>query len=108
MGFVDPNDHEAVALDTATKMGGAYLSELAAQEIDGKPVMVPLYTLPPARWSREQWRLLVETICAAYVYNLHDQQAQLTAALQKVTINPPLGAGAHPAMHNPTMAELNK
>lgn len=85
MGFIDPNDFEMVALDTASAMGGAYL------ESEG------LTVTNPQDWTPQQWTTLVGAICAGYVTSLQDQQEQALVALRKVTNCPPLGGGQFPS-----------
>jgi hypothetical protein len=81
MAFVDPNDFEAVALEHAGAMGGAYIGS------EGMNLVTP------NEWLPEQWTALVETIIGGYVESLQSQNDQAIKAVQKVTSFPPLGAG---------------
>lgn len=74
MGFVDPNDFEAVAIDTAGSLGGAYVDEIGLTDL--------------SQWSPEQWKEFVSVICAGYVSSLQDQQDKISRAISKINNMP--------------------
>jgi hypothetical protein len=80
MSFVDPNDFEAVALDTAAQLAGAFVVE---NDLTDKPF---------AQWTPEQWAGMIEATCGGYVSSLFDQQDRVHRAVAKVTAIPMPGA----------------
>lgn len=68
--MVDPNEHEAKAMEDASALAGEYIESLRQTDM--------------ARWSPEQWRRFIATVCGGYVESLCRQQAEINASLAKV------------------------
>lgn len=68
--MVDPNEHEAAAMQDAAEIAGQYIEAIGRTDM--------------AAWSVDEWRSFVEAICGAYVDSLVARQAALNAALGKV------------------------
>ena len=72
--MVDPNEHEAAAMQEAGEIAGQYIEAMGRTDM--------------ASWSVDEWRGFVEAICGAYVDSLVARQAALNAAMAKVQSRP--------------------
>ena len=85
MSFIDPNDFEAVALETASELGGAYI---ASENMNN---------ILPNEWRPDQWKMLVETIVSGYISSLQDQNDGAMKALRRAISGPRVDAGQYPS-----------
>ena len=92
MSFIDPNDFEAVALEVASELGGAYI---ASENMNN---------VLPNEWRPDQWKMLVETIVSGYISSLQDQNDGAMKALQRAISGPRLDDGRHPSF---SLASVN-